>query len=54
MMPGEFTSGLTAEGKGGAAGRRFCLFFSLLTGQETYYLVRSTNYLTLGNEVTKK
>jgi hypothetical protein len=28
-MPGEFASGLTAEGSGGAAGRRFCLLFSL-------------------------
>jgi hypothetical protein len=28
-MPGEFASGLTAEGTGGAAGRRFCLLFSL-------------------------
>jgi hypothetical protein len=27
--PGEFASGLTAEGKGGAAGRRFCQLFSL-------------------------
>jgi hypothetical protein len=29
VMPGEFASGLTAEGSGGAAGRRFCLLFSL-------------------------
>jgi len=29
FLPGEFTSGPTAEGSDGAAGRRFCLLFSL-------------------------
>jgi hypothetical protein len=35
-MPGEFASGPTAEGQGGAAGAAFFAYFlSLQTGQKT-------------------
>ena len=53
ILPGEFTSGPTAKGSGGAAGAARSPGVLAGTGQKTQYLVRSTNYFTLGNASDK-